>query len=386
MTRPRPEGRCPGAWRPMRSGDGLVVRVRPRLARLTADQALGLCEASERHGNGIIDLTSRANLQIRGVSEAGHGALLNDLNALALLDDDPALERRRNILITPLWEAGDLSHRLAVALEATLAELPEMPAKVGYSIDAGQAAMPGDCSADFRFELSDRGALMLRADGSANGWPIDPDAALPALVEMAGWFCETGGPASGRMARHLESQALPARWRSAPRRVCGRKLTPGSLFHFRILGVPFGKMEAKGFSALVTNSGARAVRVTPWRMLLLENAGEIEGEGEGADAGGDFITSSDDRLLSVSACPGAPFCSSASVETRKTARRLAPFVNGTLHVSGCAKGCARPRPAAVTLIGREGLFDLVSNGHSWDAPQETGLSARALLSRLGATT
>ncbi|WP_252979256.1 hypothetical protein [Mameliella alba] len=41
MSAPEIKGWCPGAWRPMLSGDGLVVRVRPHLARLDADQARG---------------------------------------------------------------------------------------------------------------------------------------------------------------------------------------------------------------------------------------------------------------------------------------------------------------------------------------------------------
>jgi precorrin-3B synthase len=52
----------------MASGDGLIVRVRPLLARLTAAQALGLCKAALAHGSGLIDLTSRANLQLCGAT------------------------------------------------------------------------------------------------------------------------------------------------------------------------------------------------------------------------------------------------------------------------------------------------------------------------------
>ena len=101
--RPEAKGWCPGAYRPMMSGDGLVVRVRPTCARLTADQVVGLCEVADALGNGVIDLTSRANLQIRGVSEDNHAEVLQRLAALDLLRDDPALESRRNILISPFW-------------------------------------------------------------------------------------------------------------------------------------------------------------------------------------------------------------------------------------------------------------------------------------------
>ena len=72
MKRFEIKGWCPSALRPMQSGDGFVVRIRPHGGRLSAEQAEGIADLAERHGNGLIDLTGRANLQIRGV-RADHG-------------------------------------------------------------------------------------------------------------------------------------------------------------------------------------------------------------------------------------------------------------------------------------------------------------------------
>ena len=98
MSAPAIRGWCPGAHRPMQSVDGLVVRVRPPLGALNADQARGLADLSDRFGNGLIDLTNRANLQLRGVTQAGHAPLLSELERLRLLDDS-ITEGRRNIVI-----------------------------------------------------------------------------------------------------------------------------------------------------------------------------------------------------------------------------------------------------------------------------------------------
>ena len=112
------------------------------------------------------------------------------------------------------------------------------------------------------------------------------------------------------------------------------------------------------------------LRVLPWRMLYLEGAEKIVTQS--------FIRSRNHPVLGVSACPGAPACSQATVSTRALARRLADRVPGSLHVAGCAKGCARRTAAAVTLVGREGLFDLVRDGKASDIPEQTGLSEAAL--------
>ena len=125
------KGWCPGALRPMQSGDGLVVRIRPRVGRLDAIQAVGIAELAARYGNGLIDLTSRGNLQIRGVSDAGYPALIDGLAELGLLDADSETEAQRNILVTPFWTAGDDTRPLAAELERFLADRREGDDKRG---------------------------------------------------------------------------------------------------------------------------------------------------------------------------------------------------------------------------------------------------------------
>src|SRR5210317_637090 len=95
------KGWCPGAHRPMMSGDGLIVRVRPKMSRLSAVEADTLAGLSLRFGNGFIDLTLRGNLQVRGIAEPDHAALLDALLGAGLLDATPELEAKRNILVTP---------------------------------------------------------------------------------------------------------------------------------------------------------------------------------------------------------------------------------------------------------------------------------------------
>ncbi|MBJ7407765.1 MAG: precorrin-3B synthase, partial [Bradyrhizobium sp.] len=155
------KGWCPGALRPMLSGDGLVVRVRPFGGRLEAAQTAGLAELAGRHGNGMIDVTSRANLQIRGVSEQSHRPLLDGLAQLALLDPDAEIEARRNILVTPFWSSGDETQALAAELEEALAESGlALPTKFGFAIDDGRSRVLAGDSADIRIERDRAGRLL----------------------------------------------------------------------------------------------------------------------------------------------------------------------------------------------------------------------------------
>ena len=84
------------------------------------------------------------------------------------------------------------------------------------------------------------------------------------------------------------------------------------------------------------------------------------------------IVDESDPLLRIEACPGAPACGSATVDTRGAARRLAAMgFAGTIHVSGCAKGCARSAPADLVLVGREGRYGVVRQGTARDPVSRT---------------
>jgi len=367
---PEVKGWCPGAWQPMMSGDGLIVRVRPARAHLTVEQAVGLCDLALRHGSGVIDLTNRANLQIRGVAEADHDALLQGLAGLYLLDADPQTERRRNILTSPFWQRGDRTARLARTIAEALPRLPEMPAKVGIAIDTGPAPILVDDPADFRFERGGKG-LILRADGCARGRDVTDATAAEALIEMAEWFAAHMTETRRRMAQVLCAAVLPDGWAKVAPKSRAPRPVPGEHAMGALVGAPFGQIEAQALKTLLADGVAKGLRVTPWRMILLEGADLPEGAG--------FVTDPADPLLTTDACPGAPFCPQSTVETRGLARVLAGHTGGSLHVSGCAKGCARKAPAEITLVGREGRFDLVHKGRAWDEPRQTGLTPEDLL-------
>lgn len=368
------KGWCPDAWHPMRSGDGLLVRVKPRLGRLTADEVRGLAAAARRYGSGLIDLTSRANLQLRGVVEAHWPQLVQDLIAIGLVDADAERERRRNLLVAPDWREGDDTHRIAAELSARLDELPLLPGKFGFAIDAGPAPVLADEPGDLRIERGMSGNLIVRAAGRAQGAALSPGSEADALIALARWFVETGGDKARRMACHqapLPGWAAPA---IAPFSA-NAPVTPGPWRSGVGFGLPFGQTDADTLETLVAQGGASALRFTPWRIVLCEGA---------APAPAGLVTDPADPLLHAHACPGAPACAQASVETRQLARQLAPLVAGPLHVSGCAKGCAHPGACAVTLTGSSGLYDLSHDAAAGSPPTHAAFGRAAVLAHFGA--
>ncbi len=373
-------GWCPDAWRPMMAGDGLLVRVRPPLGRLTRVQVLGLCEAADAHGNGEIDATIRANLQIRGVREESWHPLIDALLDLGLIDPDPIREARANLLVTPNWQAGDDTHRIAVELRARLSELPDLPGKVGFAIDAGAAPSLGNAPADFRIERASSGDLILRADGRNLGTPLVRCNEVDHLIALARWFMETGGAEVGRMARHAAS--LPD-WAAAttPPAASAARIETGAQLLGTALGLPFGRVTTMALSRFVgAETAVEAIRLTPWHIVICETDRPI---GDRLDPT-DFITDPLSPILRADACVGAPACPQATVETRSLAHRLAPHIAGRLHVSGCGKGCARAACADVVVTGRDGRYDLAYAARAGSLPAVAGLDAAQILAHFGA--
>jgi precorrin-3B synthase len=366
------KGWCPGAYRPMMSGDGLVVRIRPRLGRFDVKSVSALCALANTHGNGLIELTNRANLQLRGVREESHAGLLEGLAALGLLDSDPSLESSRNILVTPFWQLDDLTCRLTQTLINRLTELPPLPAKFGFAIDAGPTPLLTRDSADIRLERGAEGGLILRADGASKGRAVTESDAIDGLITLAQWFVETAPVPTIRMRRLLQNETPPGDWITAATGPETVSHVPSQTPLGQLVGLPFGQIEANALAEML--SAVMAIRTTPWRLLLLEGASDIRHDG--------LISQPDDPLLHVDACPGAPRCSSATVETRALARQLAPHVNGSLHVSGCAKGCARSTPTDLTLVGQNGVFDIIRDGNAQAPPERTGLTPADILAEI----
>src|SRR5262249_44518179 len=160
---------------------------------------MGLAQLAERHGNGLLDVTSRANLQIRGVTEASHRPLLDGLAKLALLDPDADTESRRNILVTPFWHAGDETQALAAELEEALADSALMlPTKFGFAIDDGTSRVLAGNSADVRIERDSSGGLLVRPDGVKLGRSVARGEAVAMALALADWFVSSGGVNGGR--------------------------------------------------------------------------------------------------------------------------------------------------------------------------------------------
>lgn len=457
-------GACPGAYTPMASGDGWLVRVRTGARALTSAELRALARLAHAYGNGVIELTRRANLQLRGLRVADVPALRAELIALGLVDASPLREGRAALLVDPLAavSSGAGLAELALTLDEALIEGAAlgMSPKLGVVLDAGSGSVAG-VDADIRVVVSGaervqfflashaepellgeaasaqaRGvikALLTTLEDfaavDAGGWARGGDAPIARAAASHGarsvpgsgvtsWAGAAelddkargarGGDASafagdvrtyqtahsgdaGSHALHRDEaqrdrkRAAPrvrdlvaARGLAALRAACGALIQPArtsvsSAPPLAALGwheaggpswfgvaVPFGSALHGDWAALAELAerfGAAEVRLTPGReVLILGVRREAADQLAQAALSRGLIVHAHDPRLRIAACSGAPACGSAYGETRGLASRLGAQLEpllaagGTLHVSGCEKGCAARGLADVTLV------------------------------------
>jgi precorrin-3B synthase len=145
------------------------------------------------------------------------------------------------------------------------------------------------------------------------------------------------------------------------------------------IGFAFGHADASSLHGLIQiadAAGAGALVAAPSRILIAVGLSSQHAASEFAAqaAGLGFIVSADDPRRRVIACAGAPLCASGHIATRTLAPLIAEVAAplhgklATIHLSGCAKGCAHPRKAALTIVGSPAGCELVADGSARDAP------------------
>ena len=399
------KGWCPGALRPMQSGDGLIVRIRPQSATFSPDQLRALADAAWRLGNGHIDLTRRANLQIRGVSETSQPALHDVIARLGLLDDNADSEAVRNIMINPLagidptevLDVRPIGRELAQWLASDQSAWA-LPTKFGFIIDGGGALPLAQHRADVRL------AAVANSPGAAVAIGIEthagmewlgsttPGAAAAAAIGIGRTFIEVASREKRQRMRDLSDDGLALIRSTMRSRLDALHENPqkahasldrhiglielGERFAVGI-AAPFGRVETdqlRKLAEVIAAQGIEEIRLSPWRTLYAGVPGRQSGQDIIAAAMREgFITDPRDPLLQIEACPGAPGCQSTTLDTRGDGRRLAALLPrfgfaGTVHVSGCAKGCAKSGSSDLVLVGSEGRYGIVRNGTAQDYP------------------
>ncbi|MHB1582234.1 MAG: hypothetical protein ACYCU7_08685 [Acidimicrobiales bacterium] len=354
--------------------DGGLVRVRVPGGRIDAAAFLAVADAAQRWGSGFVEITNRANLQLRGIRPGAAAALAEALVGSGV-SGGPSADRRRNVLLDPLCdlepEAEDLGPLLGPLLAALDAEarLDGLDDKFGFAIDGGGSfGLAGRRSAVVAAPTGTRGVMDVRW-----GWAADGDVGSPARprrvprTELVDALVEA---AVGSLGRPRASVAVPA---ASAKAVVGVAGPLGAGAGWAGAMPTLGRADAQAVTVMATAARRYShglLRLTPWRGVVFPGvaAGESAALLEDLRAGG-LVVDASDPASTVVACAGSQGCCSGLTDAVGDARRViaarreAAARPVALHVSGCAKCCAQHAPLAVTLVGSgPDRYDVYADG------------------------
>jgi precorrin-3B synthase len=387
---------CPGLSAPMQTGDGLLVRLVPR-GTISLPAFAELCAAARCYGNGVLEITSRGSIQVRGLSVASAPQFAAAIAAL-----DIAAEDGVPILCNPLagLDAEEIfdARCLAADLRQAIARrsLPaRLSPKTSVLIDGAGAVGLEAIAADIRLRAQAThghatfhvgiGGDQARA---AQLGQIASAQAVEAVIRLLEVIAQRGRDVRVRdiLARDgIETflNAIGDLLVADPGFCLGGNQHDVALGSHRLrdgtmacgVAIAFGHTDAGTLEELVAaakRAGASSLLTAPRRVLLtIGLAPELVSTFASAAGQLGFAVSPDDPRLKVIACAGAPFCASAHLASRALApviaAKAADFAR-TIHISGCAKGCAQSAATALTIVGTTEGCALIADGSPADMP------------------
>lgn len=385
---------CPGLLRIVHALDGGICRVKLAGGQLHSHQARAIAEAASHCASGVLELTNRSNLQIRGVRSGCENTLIAQLLDAGLGPRNLAADDVRNLMLSPaagldraaLWDTRPLATQILALLE-NHPELHALSPKFALQLDGGESLAMLHHPHDLWLSALP-GEPQWLAFGLA-GSPSEPAlAAVPvehglALVHgVLSVFLQLAGPGQNRMRHLLDSLPVAAFIQHLQAHLPFPLRRDQAVTHWRRPEVPcrapmgsiaqrqaglqmvaaaarLGRISANQLLALADLAeqyGDATLRLTPWQGLLLPNIPEQSADKllhALSELG--LLTDASQPLGNLIACTGSTGCakglSDSKADALHLAERLRPCTaRPQVHLSACPRSCAAAHTAPFTLL------------------------------------
>jgi ferredoxin-nitrite reductase len=406
MILPIPFTACPGLFYSTPAQDGFLYRLRIPGGIINYNQFQAIADVADNYGSGYIDITNRANIQIREIQQDINIEVLENLQALGLASPNTNVDHIRNIMTNPTagidTEEIIDTRPLVKAWEEYItanSHLGELSAKFSVCFDGGGKVsvryQPNDIILTAE-SINSNVYLRLYLSYGEKGQPAQdtgivfkPEETIQVLAALSQTYLKHIDTKNRRKLRlreiinnitiekylHQTQQNLNPHTlnitktpldASAPLRekthigIHPQRQT--GLYYIGIV-LPLGRLETsqiRGLADIAKRYGDDNIRLTPWQNLLLTDIPQNqirEVDQEIANLG---LNSSPTNIKSfLVACSGKRGCAAAATETKDDAINLAKYLESlmildspvNIHFSGCSKSCAQHTQADITLLG-----------------------------------
>ncbi len=392
--------------------NAFMLRLRLPGGIVTSRQAVGIADIAERFGGGNIDVTTRANLQIREIGAEHPIDVLTALQELGLSSRGSGADNIRNLTGSPI--AGIDPRELVDTRPLTRAlyhyilnhrEMYGLPRKFNISFDGGGQIGTVEDTADIGFSAVRVGPGKAVPEGiyfrmllggltghgsfaADTGVLLAPDEVVAAAAAVVRVFIEHGDR-TDRMRARLKylierwglaetvteaARHLPFPWRYAPPEICEPRAPVDRSAHIGVhpqaqpglsyigLLAPAARLSAaqlRGLAAISEFYGSGTLRLTVWQNLIVSDipASEIPDAVAAIEALGLATTASAIRAGLI-ACTGNSGCKYALADTKRHSMALAEYLDSrialdqpiNIHLTGCPNSCAQHYVGDIGLI------------------------------------
>ncbi len=392
--------------------DAFMLRLRLPGGILSSHQARGLADVAKDFGGGNLDITTRANLQIREIGAAHPLDVLTAIDELGLTSRGSGADNIRNLTGSPL--AGIDPDELIDTRSLTRAlyhhilnhrELYGLPRKFNIAFDGGGRAGILEDTADIGFAAVRVGPgkpvpegvyFRMRLGGLTGhgsfagdaGVLLRPDEAVTAAAAILRVFIDHGDRTDRGRARLkylierrgiewvvAEAAAhLPFAWRFVAAELCDKRGPVDRQAHVGVhqqaqpglcyIGIvpPAARLTAaqlRGLAAIAERYGSATLRLTVWQNLLVSDIPEVQVPAAISEIEAlGLPTSASAVRAGLIACTGNVGCKYALADTKRHLLEIADHLDArialdqplNIHLTGCPNSCAQHYVGDIGLL------------------------------------
>ncbi|BAZ10059.1 precorrin-3B synthase [Calothrix sp. NIES-4071] len=387
---------CPGLFYATPAIDGVISRIRIPGGILTSHQVRVIADyANIFGGDGSINVTNRANLQVRGIR--GSEAALITLRSVELAGI-PEVDHIRNIMASPTAgiDSSELidTRYLVRELDEYICshkELGGLSPKFSVAFDGGGKVSVCQQPNEITFSAVKENTFIyfhLLIGGEATNILLKPEECLFVVAALAQLYLneiDITEKRKPRLKKLFQEKGLSKTLEQAqkylpfPLNVSNHTyhINTNTNYHlgahpqrqkgYSYIGIvlPLGKLNINqlyNLANLVDTYGSGSLRLTPWQNLIIP------------DIKSEFIPQVQEHIENLGlhwsanhiysglvACTGNKGCASSATDTKTDALALAEYLQQhisldipiKIHFTGCSKSCAYHGKSDITLLGAQ---------------------------------